>query len=115
MVGLRGRIAAHLVGPILRAAPAEVTPIIRSWTTDPDRWIRRTSIICQLGSKDRTDTDLLAAAIESSSTDADFFLRKGIGWALRQHADTDPAWVSAFLASHPELSPLSRREASKHL
>ncbi|MGI9031738.1 MAG: DNA alkylation repair protein [Ilumatobacteraceae bacterium] len=108
-------IASHLVGPTLRAVPAEVTPIIRSWASDPDRWVRRTSIICQLGSKDRTDTELLAAAIEASSTDSDFFLRKGIGWALRQHAHTDPGWVSAFLANHPELSPLSRREASKHL
>jgi 3-methyladenine DNA glycosylase AlkD len=108
-------IASHLVGPVLRAASADVTPIIRSWTTDADRWLRRASIICQLGSKDRTDTELLTTAIESSITESDLFVRKGIGWALRQHAYTDPAWVSAFLASHPDLSSLSLREASKHL
>jgi 3-methyladenine DNA glycosylase AlkD len=108
-------IASHLVGAILRSEPAEVTPIVQSWTTDSDRWVRRASIICQLGSRDRTDTDLLCTAIEASITEPDFFLRKGIGWALRQHAYTDPAWVTEFLASHPDLSPLSRREASKHL
>ena len=108
-------IAPHLVGPILRAEPVVVTPVIESWTTDPSRWTRRASIICQLGSKGRTDTDLLATAIEASISESDFFLRKGIGWALRQHAYTDPAWVSAFIDSHPDLSPLSRREGSKHL
>ena len=44
----------------------------------------------------------------------DFFLRKAIGWALRDYARTDPQWVRAFVAEH-ELSPLSVREAIKHL
>ncbi|HEV2968246.1 MAG TPA: DNA alkylation repair protein, partial [Candidatus Dormibacteraeota bacterium] len=42
------------------------------------------------------------------------FLRKAIGWALRDYARTDPAWVRSFAETH-ELSPLSRREALKHL
>lgn len=46
--------------------------------------------------------------------DPDFFLRKAIGWALRDYADTAPEWVAAFVRDHP-LSPLSRREAAKHL
>jgi DNA alkylation repair enzyme len=46
--------------------------------------------------------------------DSDFFLRKAIGWALRDYARTDPAWVRSFAETH-ELSPLSRREALKHL
>jgi 3-methyladenine DNA glycosylase AlkD len=108
-------IASHLVGPVLRAAPDDVTPVMRSWSTEPDRWLRRTSIICQLGSGARTDTDLLTVAIEASITDTDFFLRKAIGWALRQYARTDPEWVASFLAGHPQLSPLSFREASRHL
>ena len=48
--------------------------------------------------------------------DRDFFLRKAIGWALREYAKTDPDWVRAFVAEHGDrLSPLSRREALKHL
>jgi hypothetical protein len=46
--------------------------------------------------------------------DSDFFLRKAIGWALRDYARTNPAWVRSFAETH-ELSPLSRREALKHL
>jgi 3-methyladenine DNA glycosylase AlkD len=88
---------------------------MRTWSTDTDRWRRRVSIICQLGSKDATDLELLRDTIEANISDQDFFLRKAIGWALRQHARVDAAWVRAFVDSHPELSPLSRREALKHL
>ena len=91
-----------------------LTPTVRAWATDEDRWRRRTAVICQIGAKEGTDTALLAAAIEANAADRDFFLRKGIGWALRQHARTDPQWVRDFVAGH-DLSPLSRREALKHL
>lgn len=107
-------VATKLMGPLLRAAPEVAAPALREWATDDDRWRRRTAVICQVGAKDRTDTALLAAAIEANAADRDFFLRKGIGWALRDHARIDPRWVRDFVAGH-ELSPLSRREALKHL
>ncbi|GAA1881545.1 DNA alkylation repair protein [Pseudonocardia ailaonensis] len=108
-------ISSRLVGPVLRADRGAVTPVVRQWATDPDPWLRRASIICQLMSKEDTDLDLLTDAIEASLKDDGFFLRKGIGWALRQHARTDPLWVREFVEAHPELSPLSRKEALKHL
>jgi 3-methyladenine DNA glycosylase AlkD len=108
-------LANRRVGPLLRAHRAEVTPLLRRWATDPDLWRRRTSIICQLSFKEDTDTDLLTYAIEANAADRDFFIRKGIGWALRQFARTEPAWVQAFVDAHPALSPLSRKEATKHL
>jgi 3-methyladenine DNA glycosylase AlkD len=108
-------IASRCVGPLLRGYPADMAPVMRNWSTDPDRWRRRVSIICQLGSKDGTDLELLRDTIEANICNQDFFLRKAIGWALRQHARVDPTWVRAFVDSHPELSPLSKREALKHL
>jgi 3-methyladenine DNA glycosylase AlkD len=108
-------VASRRVGTLLRAFPTELTPVMRAWATDPDRWRRRTSIICQLTFADATDTTLLTTAIEANTTDRDFFIRKGIGWALRQFARTEPAWVRTFVATHPDLSPLSVREAMKHL
>ncbi|MGQ0838904.1 DNA alkylation repair protein [Actinokineospora sp.] len=108
-------IAARRVGPLLRAHPAELTPTMRAWARDADRWKRRTAVICQLGAKAATDTDLLTAVIESTVDDPDFFLRKGIGWALREFGKTEPGWVRQFVHTHPDLSPLSRREALKHL
>jgi 3-methyladenine DNA glycosylase AlkD len=108
-------IASRRIGPLLRAHPVDLTPVLRKWSTDPDRWLRRTSVICQLGAGPDTDLALLTDAVEANATDPDFFLRKGIGWALRQYARTDPEWVRLFVAAHPQLSPLTRREALKHL
>ncbi len=109
-------VAAHLVGPALLTDHAATAPVVRDWATDPDRWLRRTAVICQLGAKERTDLDILEEAIDANLDDPDFFLRKAIGWALRQHARSDPDWVRAFVASRGDrMSALSRREALKHL
>ena len=105
---------AHRVGELLLGWPAEVRPELLRWTASDNRWLRRASIICQLGTRDRADLELLTIAIESAAGDSDFFLRKAIGWALRDYARTDPAWVRSFAGTH-DLSALSRREALKHL
>lgn len=108
-------IASRRIGVLLRADPDALTPLLRTWAGDADRWLRRTAVIAQLGSGPGTDLRLLADAIEANLADPDFFLRKGIGWALRQHSRTDPDWVRAFVAAHPGLSGLSRKEALRHL
>jgi 3-methyladenine DNA glycosylase AlkD len=108
-------LAIHRVGPILRSFPEQVRPVVRRWSSHEDLWLRRTSIICQVGSRDALDVDLLVACIEPNLDDREFFIRKAIGWALRQHARVAPDWVRAFVAEHEDrLSALSRREALKH-
>lgn len=93
-----------------------IDPLLRSWAVHPNHWKRRTAIIAQLSSKEGTDVELLEAAIVPNMREQDFFLRKGIGWALREYAKTDPVWVAGFVHVHQgELSGLSRREALKHL
>ena len=106
--------ASHAVGLVVRAHPAAAARM-RAWATDADLWVRRSSIICQLQHKERTDLPLLGDVIEANQDDGEFFIRKAIGWALRDYARTDGAWVRAFVEGHPRLSPLSRREALKHL
>lgn len=106
---------AHNVCDLLLVHRAAVTPVLREWSVSPDRWLRRSSIIGQLDARADTDLDLLTEVIETNATDRESFVRKAIGWALRQYARTDPSWVRAFVATHPELSGLSRREALKHL
>jgi len=105
---------ARRVGDLLLGWPGQVRPALVTWARGPDIWLRRASIICQLGARDRSDLGLLTLAIEASLGQREFFLRKAIGWALRDYARTDPAWVRSFAETH-ELSPLSRREALKHL
>lgn len=113
-------VASGRVGPILRAYPAEVVPVVRAWAVDPDLWLRRTAVICQLGSKEATDRDLLRYALEHNLADSpcgsEFFIRKAVGWALRQHARIEPGWVRAFVEDNDDrVSGLTRREALKHL
>ncbi|GAB3441287.1 DNA alkylation repair protein [Phycicoccus ginsengisoli] len=109
-------VASHHVGPILLSHRETATPVVWSWATDDDLWLRRTSVICQLAARERTDVELLRHAIEWNLDDPSFWLRKAIGWALRQHARTDPDWVLARVAEWDgRLSALSRREALRHL
>jgi 3-methyladenine DNA glycosylase AlkD len=105
---------AHRIGELLVAYSAEMRPTLSAWARDPDRWLRRAAVICQVGLRSATEAELLSDAIGANLGDRDFFLRKAIGWALRDYARTEPDWVRAFVATH-ELSPLSRREALKHL
>jgi len=109
-------IAAHRLGTLLRRFPCEMRKEMLAWSRSPDLWKRRSSIICQLSFKAETDLDLLYACIEPNLADREFFIRKAIGWALRQYAWTDPAEVSRFVREHEgTLSPLSRREAMKNI
>jgi 3-methyladenine DNA glycosylase AlkD len=109
-------LATGAAGTILRADPAAARPVVLGWSRDPDPWLRRTAIICQVGSKTATDLELLYACIEPSLAERDFFLRKAIGWALRQYAWTDPDEVARYLRDNADrLSPLSRREAGRNL
>lgn len=107
---------AHRIADLHDAHPAETAAAVRRWSVGDDMWLRRLAIISQLGRRDRLDARLLAEVIEANAADSEFFIRKAIGWALREYAKVSPAWVRAFVAAHEEqLSTLSRREALKHL
>jgi 3-methyladenine DNA glycosylase AlkD len=98
----------------VHAHPALVVSM-DAWSADENMWLVRTAILHQLHYGQATDTDRLFGYCERQATHPDFFVRKAIGWALRHYARTDPAAVRAFVATTPSLSPLSRREAMKHL
>jgi len=107
---------SHHVGDLLRAHPKEMHPVMRAWSTDPDLWKRRVSIICQISFKKDTDLDLLYTNIEPNLSERNFFIRKAIGWALRAYAWTDPKEVARYVAANESrLSGLSRREALKNI
>ncbi|MEO7058895.1 MAG: DNA alkylation repair protein, partial [Lapillicoccus sp.] len=109
-------LATHLVRAAVEGEPAIEGLRMREWAVADHLWVRRAAIICQVGRGDGLDQGLLTDAIEPNLGDRDFFVRKAIGWALRDHAHTDPAWVREFVTTHEEgLSGLSRREAMKHL
>ena len=105
---------AHRLADLHDRHPEPTAALVLTWCRDDDLWIRRIAILSQLGRRDRLDRDLLASVIEPNLADPDFFIRKAIGWALREYARIDSDWVLVYAAEH-SLSPLSRREALKHL
>jgi 3-methyladenine DNA glycosylase AlkD len=91
-------------------------PQVATWATDERLWVRRIALVFQVGRREAVDLSLLFAACEANLRDRDFFMRKGIGWGLRDAARTHPDAVRAFVAQHrAEMSGLSIREATKHL
>ncbi len=108
-------LASAVVGGIVAVEP-DAGPVMDEWADSGDLWLVRTAILHQLRYGERTDADRLFRMCAARADETDFFLRKAIGWALRQYARTDPDAVRRFVADHAdELSPLSTREALKHL
>jgi len=92
----------------------DVVPVLREWSVGEDMWLRRSAILAQAHRKADTDFARLAELIEPNRGDREFFIRKAIGWALREYAKTDPKAVASYCDTHG-LSALSRREALKHI
>jgi 3-methyladenine DNA glycosylase AlkD len=108
-------LAARVVGPLVSAHPALVATM-RRWIGDDDIWLARTAILHQMHYGARTDAELLFGFCLRRGADRDFFIRKAIGWALREYSKTDAAGVRSFVDHHrAELSTLSSREALKWL
>ena len=109
-------IASNRLGHLLRVEPDAMRGAMLAWSRDDHLWKRRSAILCQLRFRGATDLDLLYRAIEPSIESREFFLRKAIGWALRQYARTDAAEVARYVrANEARLSGLSKREALKHI
>ncbi|SDO98959.1 3-methyladenine DNA glycosylase AlkD [Paenibacillus sp. yr247] len=105
-------IADHLIGFQLQKYPDLIPAYVEKWLASGNMWLQRTAILFQLKYKQRTDVPLLFSSIRRMADSNEFFIRKAIGWALREYSKTDAAAVQAFVAE-TELSPLSVREALK--
>lgn len=105
---------AKLVGIHFESYPQQIAPITERWMASDKLWLQRVAIIYQLRYKDKTDTDRMFRYIRQIAGSKEFFLQKAAGWALRQHAKTDPACIARFLKKET-LPALTRREAMKQL
>lgn len=107
-------IASGLVGGYFLYFPKNRDKQILEWCNDSHLWIQRTSIIFQLTYREKTNEELLMSTILTHLESKEFFLRKAMGWALRQYARTNPEFVVQFVNAH-HFSGLTVREALKHL
>ncbi len=104
------------LGELLTDHNKVIRPKVVAWSRVRNVWQRRAAIICQLKLKQATDEDLLFTAIEPNMQDAEFFIRKAIGWAMRTYSNSNPEAVIRFVERHHQvLSPLSKKEAYKTL
>lgn len=107
-------LAVNVVGVILKRYPKEINTWNAHWMHSNDLWLNRTALLFQLKWKEEIDEKLMFANIDSLATHPDFFIRKAIGWVLREYSSTAPDSVRAFVSSR-SLSPLSVREALSKL
>ncbi|HCT76954.1 MAG TPA: DNA alkylation repair protein [Micromonosporaceae bacterium] len=108
-------LAAHVVGVLVQNHP-QLVATMDHWIDDENMWLARTAILHQNRYKTLTDSERLFRYCEKQMAHKDFFIRKAIGWALREYAYTDPEAVRAFVrANEGTLSGLSKREALKNL
>jgi len=77
-------------------------------------WLNRVAILCQLGYKQNTNSELLFALCDQHRDSNEFFIQKAIGWALREYGKVNPSAVLTFV-DNIDLKPLSKREAIRRL
>jgi 3-methyladenine DNA glycosylase AlkD len=108
-------LATRVVSPLILQDRRLEAKLI-AWSESDSFWVRRASLLAHLKHKGETNRELLAKTIIKLADEDEFFIRKAIGWVLREYSCTDPQWVYDFVSQHnDELSALSRREALKHL
>ena len=107
---------AKVVGRIVRKEPVRGARAMDRALGGKNFWVRRIAMLHQLGWRTETDVDRLFAYADALASETEFFIRKAIGWALRDFAWHDPNAVRLYLAAaRDRLSALSYREASLHL
>ena len=108
-------LAQSVVGALVASHPQLRTTMHR-WIDADDFWLARSAILHQNRCKARTDPEVLFDYCVRRAADREFFVRKAIGWALREYSKTDAEAVMRFVREHRnELSGLSRAEALKWL
>jgi 3-methyladenine DNA glycosylase AlkD len=108
-----------VIAEVLHAAVAQkpkAAKVMDAWLKHPSHWVRRSAMLHQLGWRLDTDTTRLFGYAQQLTGEKEFFIRKAVGWALRDYARWNPQAVTDFLLQHrTDLSALTLREAAKHL
>ncbi|KAB2368777.1 DNA alkylation repair protein [Actinomadura montaniterrae] len=110
-------LAEKVVGRLI-VRYSELAAVLDAWVRDPYMWIRRTSLLALLpGVRSGTpDLDRLTRYGDVLIDEKEFFIRKALGWVLRELSKTDPAWVVAWVERHiADVSGVTFREAVRRL
>jgi 3-methyladenine DNA glycosylase AlkD len=106
---------ASVASDVVRANPSYVS-VVEQWNIAADFWLNRLAILNQNGWGSETDESRLFQTCLGHASNQEFFIRKAIGWALRDYAWSNARAVQHFIATHRgEFSPLTIREALKNV
>jgi len=110
-------LAGDVLGKLVDTDPAGVSPVMDRWARDDDFWVRRSSLLAELGPIRRgAPIDRFVARADRMLDEREFFIRKAIGWVLREAGKRGPSEVTAWLAPRTHrASGVTMREAVKYL
>lgn len=111
------QLADRVVGRLIMRCP-DLGTVLDAWVRDPCMWIRRTSLLALLpGIRAGTpDLDRLTGYGDFLIGEKEFFIRKALGWVLRELSKKDPLWVTAWVERHmADVSGVTFREAVRRL
>lgn len=109
-------VAVNLVGALLASHRQRLAPVMERWIDHSNMWLRRSALLAHLKHRAATDEAVLFDHCVRLAPEKEFFIRKAIGWVLREYAKTAPEAVAEFVVAHRDaLSGLTFREATKHL
>jgi 3-methyladenine DNA glycosylase AlkD len=108
-------VSSHIVGTLCSNFP-ELTSVVNTWIENEKFWLRRAALIYQLSYKEKTNEETLYRHISLTCHESEFFIRKAIGWALREYSKYNPESVRTYITKNrAKLSPLSIKEGSKYI
>ncbi len=107
-------LSSKLAGNYFKMFPENIKKITGDWINSENFWLNRMALLFQLKYKDQIDETLLFNYIIKVRESKEFFIRKAIGWVLREYSKTNRESVIDFVNEN-DLSPLSKREALKWL
>lgn len=109
-------VASYVFPFYFKTYPEQIIPVTKIWNESNILWLQRSSIMFQKAAKANTNTELLSQYILRHTDSQEFFIRKAIGWALREYAKTNPTWVLNFAQHYKtKLSTLSYKEAIRNI
>ncbi|MCJ7509410.1 MAG: DNA alkylation repair protein [Dehalococcoidia bacterium] len=111
------QISVHLVGAVLRK-DQRALEYLKGWSRDPNFWIRRAALLSQLllFRAGKGDRGLFYSFADGMMEEKEFFIRKAIGWVLREMSRVEPEEVFRFVADNrTRMSGVTLREATRRL
>ncbi|GGT92600.1 DNA alkylation repair protein [Actinomadura citrea] len=110
-------LAEKVVGALVVRHP-DLATVLDAWVADPYMWVRRTAMLALLAGVRTGDPDLdrIDRYGDALSGEREFFIRKALGWVLRELSKKNPEWVAAWVEPRVDaLSGVTLREALRHL